>query len=75
MLFTLFIGPWQMILIVLALGIIPTIIALIDILRNEFSGNNKLIWFLVVLFLNIIGAFLYLLIGRQHKLPKNKISS
>jgi len=53
------IGPFQMMLIlgiVFLLGVIPTIIALIDILKSKFERNNKLIWILVVLFLNLIGA-------------------
>ncbi|MBN1924963.1 MAG: PLDc N-terminal domain-containing protein, partial [Prolixibacteraceae bacterium] len=33
-----------------------TIIALIDILKSNFESNNKLIWVLVVIFTNIIGA-------------------
>ena len=64
------IGPWQMIviLVIVLLGIIPTIIALIDILRNEFTGNNKIVWLLVVLFGNFLGALLYFIIGRTQKL-------
>ena len=62
------IGPWQIILILIAfLGIIPTIIALIDILKNKFEGNNKIVWVLVVLFFNLIGAILYFTIGRNQR--------
>ena len=62
------IGPWQWIIILLAfLGIIPTIIALIDILKNKFEENNKLVWVLVVLFFNLIGAILYFTIGRKQR--------
>jgi hypothetical protein len=52
------------------LGIIALllpIIALIDIVKNEFSGVNKIIWILVVLFLPILGSVLYFLIGRGHR--------
>ena len=64
------IGPWQIILILVCvlLGFLPTIIALVDILKNEFSGQNKIAWLLVVLFTNIFGAILYFLIGRKQKL-------
>ena len=70
MTYFLMIGPMQLILILVAvfLGIIPTIIALIDILRNEFTGNNKIVWVLIVLFGNILGAILYFTIGRNQKL-------
>jgi len=48
------------------------IIALIDIIKNKFEGNNKIIWVLVVLFLNLIGAILYFTIGRNQKLKALK---
>lgn len=68
------IGSWQLILIlvVLFLGILPTIVALIDILKSEFSGNNKIVWLLVVLFTNFFGAILYFLIGREQKIKTSK---
>jgi len=68
------VGPWQWIIILLAfLGIIPTIIALIDILKNKFEENNKLVWVLVVLFFNLIGAILYFTIGRKQKIKSTMI--
>ncbi|MDR2955957.1 MAG: PLDc N-terminal domain-containing protein [Prevotella sp.] len=51
--------------------LIPTVICLIDILKNEFTANNKVVWVLVVLFLNIIGVLLYLFIGRSQKIGTN----
>lgn len=67
----LMIGPWQIILIlsIVFLGVIATIMALIDIVRNEFSGNNKMVWVLVVLLANFLGVLLYFVIGRKQKLP------
>lgn len=64
------IGPFQIILILVTvfLFIIPTIVALIDIVRNEFTGNNKIVWLLVVLLGNIFGTLLYFIIGRKQKL-------
>ncbi|RKF05073.1 phospholipase D-like protein [Tenacibaculum lutimaris] len=65
------IGPWQILLIlIILLGIIPTIIALVDILKSEFKGNNKIVWVLVVLFANFFGAVLYFLIGREQKIKE-----
>ena len=63
------IGPAQMIIILIAvfLGIIPTIIALIDILKSKSEGNNKIVWVIVIMFLHIIGAILYFTIGRKQK--------
>lgn len=72
--YSLAIGTWQLILIlaVLFLGILPTIIALVDILKSEFKGNNKIVWVLVVIFFNFFGAILYLLIGREQKIKIEK---
>ncbi|MBC8156517.1 MAG: PLDc_N domain-containing protein [Bacteroidetes bacterium] len=54
--------------VLLATVLFP-LIALIDILRSEFAEpNNKLIWVLVVLFLNVIGAILYYAIGRKQRI-------
>ena len=58
-------GP--QILIVLAVMLIP-LIALIDILKNKFEGNNKIIWVLVALFFPFIGAILYFSIGRNQRI-------
>ena len=65
---TLAIGAPQIILI-LSLFLTP-LIALIDILRNEFTGNNKLIWVLVVFFFNFFGVILYFFIGRNQRIKK-----
>jgi hypothetical protein len=68
---TLFaIGPIELLLLTLVL-ILP-LLALIDILRSEFEGNNKLIWVLVVIFAIIIGAILYFLIGLKQKKNINR---
>jgi len=55
-------------LFILAVGLLVPIIALIDIIRSDFRGSNdKLIWVIVVLFLNVIGAVLYWAIGRNQR--------
>ena len=42
--------------------------ALIDIIRNQFKRPmDKLVWTLVVLFIAILGAILYFVIGKQQK--------
>ena len=64
------IGIWQIIIICIP---IITLIALVDIIRNEFKGSNKLIWIIVVLFTNILGVLLYLMFGIQQKIkPERK---
>ncbi len=42
--------------------------ALVDILKSEFKdANNRIIWLLVVLLLPMIGAVIYLTVGRKQK--------
>ena len=49
------------------------LIALVDILRNEFKGQNeKLIWLLVILFVPLLGQILYFVIGRKNKIKFNQ---
>ncbi len=54
-------------LIVIGIPFLIWLICLIDVLRNEFTGNNKIIWFLVVFFLPVIGSILYFFIGTDQK--------
>ena len=72
MTYLVIIGSWQILLILvfILLGIIPTIVALIDILKSKFKGNDKVLWILVVLFTNFFGAVLYFLIGRGQKIKE-----
>ena len=67
-----FMGPQEIIIILLVslvMFVIP-IIALIDILRSDFEGNNKIIWVIVILLTWFLGAILYYFIGRQQKVEK-----
>lgn len=42
--------------------------ALIDVLRGSFAKNDKLVWVIVILCLQVVGAILYLFIGKKRKL-------
>jgi hypothetical protein len=44
------------------------IIALVDILRSDFRGDDKIIWVLIVIFFPFLGSILYFLIGRSKKI-------
>jgi hypothetical protein len=64
------IGPFQIILVLIVtifLVLFP-ILAIIDIVRNDFKGNDKLIWVLVTLLLPFLGPILYFIIGRKARL-------
>ena len=40
---------------------------LVDILRSEFTGSNKVVWLIAVILLPLLGAALYWFIGREQK--------
>jgi hypothetical protein len=57
---------------ILAIGcLVVWIWALIDILKNEFIGMNKIIWLLLVICLPLVGSICYYFIGMKQKLPSN----
>lgn len=70
------IGPQEIIVILLIVPVflIIPIIALVDILKSEFTGNNKLIWVLVILLSWIIGAILYFFYRQKSKNSKIIVS-
>jgi len=41
------------------------IVAIIDILGGSGSASHKLLWFIVVFFLPVLGMILYFLIGKN----------
>ncbi|SNB44982.1 Phospholipase_D-nuclease N-terminal [Geobacter sp. DSM 9736] len=57
--------------LIFAAGFVVWLWALVDILRHEFSGNNKLIWLLVVISLPLLGVLLYWFIGREQKVSSD----
>ena len=48
--------------------------ALVDVLKNDFKNNNKLIWLLTVILVPIVGFILYFLIGYSQKVPAETAS-
>ncbi len=62
-------GTWLFLSLLVGIGILLPLLALVDVLRNDFRGSNdKLIWVIIILFLNVIGALLYLVIGRNQRI-------
>ncbi|WP_028376510.1 PLDc N-terminal domain-containing protein [Leeuwenhoekiella sp. MAR_2009_132] len=64
------VGPWQilLILIFMGLGVILPIVALVDIVKNDFKGNNKIVWVLIVIFFNLLGSILYFTLGKKQRI-------
>jgi phospholipase D-like protein len=46
------------------------LVALVDILRSDFEGNDKIVWILVVIIFPFIGSILYFAIGRSRKIRR-----
>lgn len=61
-------GGFEILLVtIIVFFIVVPIVAIIDIVRSDFYGNNKIVWVLVVLFLGAVGAFIYYFIGTKQK--------
>ena len=43
---------------------------LIDILKHEFTGYNKIIWIIVIICFPVLGAILYIVFGRGQRVKK-----
>lgn len=70
--FALFFIPLIFILLLSFALFIFVIWTLIDLLRNEFTGNNKIIWLLTIILLPPLGSVLYVFIGREQKIQPDK---
>lgn len=61
-----------LIIVVVIINIVVWINCFIDIISNEFTGNNKIIWLIVILTLPIIGEILYIIIGKSQQISNYK---
>lgn len=50
--------------------ILLPILALISVLMNDFHGNDKVMWVLIIIFLPFLGSLLYFLIGRNRRINR-----
>ncbi|EFU69200.1 PLDc N-terminal domain-containing protein [Aliarcobacter butzleri] len=66
--FTIFISLSLIIFVIFCF--ILYIFIIIDILKHEFTGYNKIIWIIVILCFPILGAILYLFIGRKQRIKE-----
>lgn len=53
--------------LLIQLGLI--VLALYDLLKRErrVRGGNKLVWGLIIVFINLIGPILYFVVGREEE--------
>lgn len=55
--------------VILFIFLLP-LLALISVLMNEFRGNDKILWVLIIIFLPFLGSLLYFLIGRDRRINR-----
>jgi hypothetical protein len=59
--------PFLIPLFLLEIGLL--VFALLDVIkRKRVRGNNKIIWILIIVLVEIIGPIIYLAIGRQEEI-------
>ena len=51
------------------LGLILPLIAIIDILRSRFHGNDNILFLILVVLLPFIGSIIYFVVGPSRKIP------
>ena len=57
-------------ILIIAFFVLMWVSALVDILKNNFKKNYKLIWIIAVVLIPILGAILYFMIGKKQKIIK-----
>ncbi|MEN8201784.1 MAG: PLDc N-terminal domain-containing protein [Bacteroidota bacterium] len=57
-------------LFIILFVILLPLLALISVLMNDFRGNDKLMWVVVIIFLPFLGSVLYFLVGRDRRINR-----
>jgi len=58
--------PWGVIAPILVLQLILMITALVSCIREEKTNGPKWLWFLIILFISLMGPVLYFVVGRRN---------
>lgn len=66
------IGIYELAILLILIYLIIWIIAFIDVMKNQFQGVEKLIWFLALLFVPLAGLICYWFFGRKQKIAMIK---
>lgn len=53
------------------IGLILPLIAIIDILRSRFHGNDNILFLILVVLLPFIGSIIYFIVGPSRKIPSS----
>jgi hypothetical protein len=63
--------PWLVPLAILQLAIM--VVALVDLVKREkVRGDSKVVWALLIIFINLIGPIVYLIAGRGEDSPEGE---
>jgi hypothetical protein len=57
-------------LFIILFVILLPLLTLISVLINDFRGNDKVMWVLIIIFLPFLGSLLYFLIGRDKRIKR-----
>ena len=57
-------------LFIILFVILLPLLALISVLMNDFRGNDKVMWVLIIIFLPFLGSLVYFLIGRDKRIKR-----
>ncbi len=60
-------GVFQLAVLLTLVTLVPWLIALVDVLRSEFTDRNKVVWVLVVLLVPVVGWIAYFAFGMAQK--------
>jgi hypothetical protein len=56
-------------LVIIFIFLFP-LLALISVLMNQFNGNEKIMWVIIIILLPFLGSLLYFLIGRDKRISR-----
>ena len=63
--------PWLIPLVILQVAIM--VVALVDLVKREkVRGDSKVVWALLIIFINLIGPIVYLIAGRGEDPPEGE---
>ncbi|CAM5193407.1 Transcriptional regulator OS=Lysinibacillus sphaericus OX=1421 GN=LS41612_22080 PE=4 SV=1 [Lysinibacillus sphaericus] len=57
--------PWAIIAPLIGVQIILVIVALIDLSKIHATNQPKILWVLIILFINLLGPIAYFIVGRK----------
>lgn len=57
---------WMLIAPIIVIQLILMIIALVDVAKRKQTNGPKILWILVIVFMNLVGPIAYFIFGRKN---------